>query len=175
MKGEEKDLSTVLAATVMIHDAIWSTVCRWEPSFPAEQTTVIPLARARSNEMSSFGIQQVGVIPPSERDNTSTQSCIDSSTALTTSAMVQAPDFPGRFQQALNMANRAQGAPPLVVPSPSPLKLTSCTKEPTPMEEVWVPCPFASLGDKYSMATVVFFSSSTPFANQWAVMSFMLQ
>ncbi|KAJ8632437.1 hypothetical protein MRB53_025773 [Persea americana] len=80
--------------------------------------------------------------------------------------MVRAPDFPGRFQQALYMANRARGAPPLAVPSPSPLKLTSCAKEPTAVEEVWVPCPFASLGDQYSMATVIFISSSTPFANQ---------
>jgi len=41
-----KALSIVVAATVMTHGAVFDIVCEIGPSFPAEQTTLIPLAVA---------------------------------------------------------------------------------------------------------------------------------
>lgn len=76
--GVGKDRSIVVAATVKIHGAVFSTVYAEGPSFAAPQTTGIPLATAWNEPMEivsrSSTSENRGSWVPRDTDITSTPS-----------------------------------------------------------------------------------------------------
>lgn len=79
-------------------------------------------------------------------------------------------------QQTLYIAKWAFGAPPLATPLASPATAAFSTEAPAAVDDVWVPCPRASRGDKNSNALLALSfpnSASYPLAYQRAPIIFL--
>ena len=84
--------------------------------------------------------------PPIDIEMTSTPSCIAASKA----ARISISEHPLLVQQTLYMATLADGTPPRAVPSARPERLAPAIALPVAVDDVWVPWPSVSTGDKMS-------------------------
>lgn len=111
-----KSLSMVVAATVKIHGASFTTDPEDGPLFPAEHTTVIPFATAWNAPMAmgSF-LNSIVRLEPSDKDRISTPSAIASSNA----ANILDPEHP-KGSHTWYIAILDPGEPPFAVPSARP-------------------------------------------------------
>lgn len=83
---------------------------------------------------------------PIDMDITSTPSCMAASKAARMSISAHAV----RCQHTLYMATLAEGTAPLDVPLPNPKRLAFGTRFPAKIDDVCVPWPFVSMGDRMS-------------------------
>lgn len=159
MTGEVKIRSTLLAPTVKIQGARFDAVAGVGPEFPALHTTTTFLFTAWSAPIAIPSSEYFGGVPvvPMEMLRTSTPSPRASSMADSISAskhvFKRAGSPPGIGQHTLYMANLTRGAPPLAVPYAKPPRAeTPRTLRPPTVDDVCVPWPSWSRGDRYSAA-----------------------
>lgn len=156
--SDSKNRSMVDAATVRIHGAALTTVEACGPSFPAEQTTVIPFATAWKAPMAIGSVFKAGLKDadaPIDIDRRSTPSAMASSNP-DSSADPGQPSSP----QTLYAAILEDVDPPLAVPGASPLYDTPVSTAPAAVDAVWVPWPRSSLGEPLSVSAADGSSSS---------------